>query len=90
MKLLDVTYLKDYSIHILFEDGVEGDIDLNNLVELGVFKILKDPALFAKVYNTGYSIAWSNDLEIDVATIYAELSGKDPATAFTKPAYASN
>lgn len=91
MKVLKVKYLKDYSIHVLFEDGIEGDVQLNDLVDLGVFQILKNKELFAKVYSTGYSIAWSEELEIDANAIYSELSGKDPATAFTtQPAYATN
>lgn len=91
MKVLDVTYLKDYSIHVLFEDGVNGDVCLNDLVELGIFKVLKDHSLFAKVYSTGYSIAWSDELEIDSISIYAELSGKDPAGIFpSTPNYATN
>ncbi len=91
MKVLDVKYLKDYRIHVIFEDGIEGDVQLNDLVQLGVFQVLKKQELFAKVYSTGYSIAWSDDLEIDANSIYSELSGKDPATAFiTQPAYATN
>jgi hypothetical protein len=83
MRVIRVTHLKDYSIHVVFDDGVEGDVCLNDLVELGIFRVLKDPSLFSKVYTTGYSIAWSDQLEIDVATIYAELSGKTPAEAFS-------
>lgn len=91
MKVLNVKYLKDYSIHVLFEDGTEGDVQLKDLVQLGVFQVLKNQELFAKVYNTGYSIAWSEDLEIDTASIYSELSGKNPASAFpSTPAYATN
>ena len=28
------------------------------------------------VYTTGYSIAWSNELEIDATAIYSDLTGK--------------
>jgi hypothetical protein len=91
MKVLDVKYLKDYSIHVVFEDGVAGDVHLNDLVELGIFRMLKNLELFKKVYTTGYSIAWSEDLEIDAATIYAELSGKVPGDIFSFPiTYATN
>ena len=38
--------------------------------------MLQDKNQFAKVYTNGYSIAWSNELEIDATTIYAELTGK--------------
>ena len=76
MKVQEVKYLSDYTVNIIFEDGVSGTIQLNDLVQKGIFKLLQDKNQFAKVYTNGYSIAWSNELEIDANTIYAELTGK--------------
>lgn len=90
MKIKSVTYAGAYSISIEFEDGVKGDVDLSDLVNAGVFSVLKDKHKFAKVYSTGYSVAWSENLEIDVAAIYGELTGKDPATYFSQTTYATN
>jgi len=91
MKVLEVTYKNDYAIDVLFEDGIAGTICLNDLVEKGIFQVLKDTTHFSKVYTTGYSIAWSEELEIDAANIYAELSGKDPIEVFTAThSYATN
>jgi Protein of unknown function (DUF2442) len=91
MKVQEVKYLSDYTISIKFEDGVLGTIQLNDLVEKGIFKVLQDKSEFAKVYTNGYSIAWSNELEIDATTIYAELTGKHFGEIFTpKLSHASN
>ena len=76
MKVQEVKYLSDYTISIKFEDGVLGTIQLKELVEKGIFKVLQDKNQFAKVYTNGYSIAWSNELEIDATTIYSEITGK--------------
>ena len=76
MKVLEVKYISEYIISIKFDDGVSGTIQLNDLVDKGIFKVLQDKNQFAKVYTNGYSIAWSNELEIDATTIYAELTGK--------------
>jgi len=76
MKVQEVKYIADYTISIKFEDGIVGTIELNDLVEKGIFKVLQDKNQFAKVYTNGYSIAWSNELEIDATSIYAELTGK--------------
>ena len=76
MKVREVKYIADYTISIKFVDGVNGTIQLNDLVQKGIFKLLQDKSEFAKVYTNGYSIAWSNELEIDATTIYAELTGK--------------
>lgn len=76
MKVQEVKYISDYTISIKFDDGVSGTIQLNELVEKGIFKVLQDKSEFAKVYTNGYSIAWSNELEIDATAIYADLTGK--------------
>jgi hypothetical protein len=76
MKVQEVKYLSDYTINIKFDDGIAGNVQLNDLVEKGIFKVLQDKNQFAKVYTNGNSIAWSNELEIDATTIYAELTGK--------------
>jgi hypothetical protein len=51
---------------------------------------LQDEKHFARVHSTGYSIAWSDDLEIDAATIYAELTGKAPSSYFSNGTYTTN
>jgi hypothetical protein len=91
MKVLEVKYLSDYTISIKFEDGVVGTIQLNDLVEKGIFKVLQDKSEFAKVYTNGNSIAWSNEMEIDAIAIYSELTGKHFGEILTpKLTHASN
>lgn len=41
-----------------------------------IFEVLKDKAKFEKVYTTGYSIAWSKELEMDALSIYLDITGK--------------
>jgi hypothetical protein len=42
--------LGDYRLHLRFEDGVEGVVDLASHLSLqGVFEPLRDPAYFAQV-----------------------------------------
>ena len=91
MKVQEVKYVADYTISIKFDDGISGTIQLKDLVQKGIFKVLQDKNLFAKVYTNGYSIAWSDELEIDATTIYAELTGKHFGEIFTpKLSHASN
>ena len=91
MKILEVKYLNDYNISVKFEDGVSGTIHLNDIVTKGIFQSLQDKTIFAKVFTTGYSIAWSNELEIDALNIYSEITGKDFGEIINpKLSYASN
>jgi hypothetical protein len=91
MKAIKVEALNDYNISIGFEDGIKGVVNLQELVEQGIFQILKDKKKFSKVYTTGYSIAWSDELEIDALTVYAELLNKHPEDVLKSAYhYASN
>ncbi|HWD88058.1 MAG TPA: DUF2442 domain-containing protein [Mucilaginibacter sp.] len=78
MKVISVKPKLGYKIEVAFDDGVSGIVDLKEFVATGIFSKLKDEQLFKKVYTTGYSVAWCDELEIDALTIYAEASGKAP------------
>ncbi|CAN5235644.1 hypothetical protein BH09BAC6_BH09BAC6_03300 [soil metagenome] len=78
MKVMSVTALPEYKLQITFDDGVSGTIDLKSFVNNGIFSVLKDEQCFSHVYTNGYSIAWSDELEIDATTIYAEILNKSP------------
>jgi len=73
MKATGVEALAGYKIKVVFEDGVTGTIDLTDLVQKGIFQLLKDEALFQTVRTDGSAIAWSDELEIDADNIYAEI-----------------
>ena len=79
MRATDVKAIGDYKISIVFDDDVFGVIDLNDLTQKGIFRQLRDPSLFVKVYTTGEAIAWSDELEIDALNIYAKIVNKDPS-----------
>jgi hypothetical protein len=90
MKISGVNSVGNYTIQIEFEDGVKGLVNLAELVGTGIFAVLQDEKHFARVHSTGYSIAWSDDLEIDAVTIYAELTGKAPSSYFSNGTYTTN
>ena len=77
MKVQEVKYIAEHTISIKFDDGISGTIQLKDLVQKGIFKVLQDKNQFAKVYTNGYSIAWSDELEIDATKIYCDLTGKN-------------
>ena len=77
MKISEVKYISGYDIRVTFDDGISGIVHLNDLVEKGIFKVLQDKDQFSKVYTTGSSIAWSDELEIDANKIYLDITGKN-------------
>lgn len=77
MKIESVHFVEGYTLHIKFQDGLEGDIDLSDLVSGGIFKVLQNKELFSKAYSNGYSLAWSEELEIDADTLYFDIKGEE-------------
>jgi len=77
--VVKVEYLDDYRLHLRFEDGVEGVIDVSDLVKFtGVFAPLEDKAYFAQVHvnpDIG-TICWPNDADLDPDVLYAAITGE--------------
>ena len=77
--IVEVRPLGGYRVHLRFEDGVEGDLDLGKLIEFkGVFAPLRDEKEFAKVRLHGElgTIVWPNGADLDPDVLYSRLSGK--------------
>jgi hypothetical protein len=75
--IVAVRALGDYRLHLRFEDGVEGVIDLTPVLSFrGVFQPLRDPAYFAQVRvdpELG-SVVWPNGADLDPDVLYARLT----------------
>jgi hypothetical protein len=71
--------LGDHGLHLRFEDGVEGVVDLAvHLSFRGVFAPLRDPAYFAQVRvdpELG-TVAWPNGADLDPDVLYGHLTGR--------------
>jgi hypothetical protein len=79
---VQVTALSDYRLRIVFSDGVEGDLDVSDIVGRGVFEPLRDEAFFARVHlGQQGQIAWNEELEICPDAAYIEITGRVPAEA---------
>jgi hypothetical protein len=79
-KLVHVTaveVLSDHRLHLTFEDGVNGEVDLSSWKWRGVFEPLADPAYFARVeldQELG-TIVWPNGADIAPETLYSWATG---------------
>jgi hypothetical protein len=75
--------LGDYRLHLQFEDGVEGVVNLApHLSFRGVFEPLRDPAYFAlvRVNSQLGTVVWPNGADLDPDILYGRITGT-PLTA---------
>ena len=80
---IKVEALSGYRLHLEFSDGTKGEIDLSSHVGEGVFQVLKDPEVFAKVSIGAHrEIRWNDDLELCADSLYLSLTGKPPDELF--------
>jgi len=69
-RVIDVKYLHDYFIHIVFSNGKEGNIDLSPFIGNGVFEPLSNKNYFKKLFADGWTISWPNGADIAPETLY--------------------
>ena len=77
-----------YRIWLQFQDGVEGEVDLEPLLSFqGVFAPLRDPAYFARVRVNPElgTICWPNDADWDPLVLYSLVTRWPIETLLTKP-----
>ncbi len=70
--------LSDHRLRITFDDGVEGTVNVRDLVQFtGVFEPLQDPPFFAQVKLNSElgTVCWPNDADLDSDVLYATITG---------------
>jgi len=75
-------------IWIEYDDGASGEVDLSHLLDLGMFRALRDRSLFERVRITDHgAVGWTDDLELCADSLYHRLTGIAPAeiTAHAAP-----
>lgn len=74
MKFLHVDDAKDldgYRVWVKFNDGTEGQIDLENELEGPVFEPLKDPEYFKQFTLEGHTLTWPNGADFAPEHLYS-------------------
>ena len=69
--------LPEYRLSITFDDGVQGVVNVREMVQFtGVFQPLRDPAFFTqvKVNSELGTVCWPNDADLDSDVLYAKVT----------------
>jgi hypothetical protein len=74
-----VRHLGEYKLHLVFDDGVGGEVDVSSLVGFfGVFEPLRSIQEFAKVTVNRElgTIVWPNGADLDPVVLYSTVTGQ--------------
>ncbi|MBI4551136.1 MAG: DUF2442 domain-containing protein [Candidatus Latescibacteria bacterium] len=82
-KPIEVKPLDHYCLWLKYSDGIEGVVDLSNLVGKGVFALWNDEHAFQQVHlGPSGALAWSEQVELCPDALYLKLTGKTPEELF--------
>ncbi len=69
-RVTDVRPEPDYTLRLWFTNGEQGTLDMKPW--LGVFRQLRDPAVFNAVHPDGLGIEWPGDASLCPDTVYLD------------------
>lgn len=78
-RIIDVAHLQGYVLHLVFANGEEADLDLEERIvgRGGVFVPLQDISYFAQVTvdPEAHTLVWPNGVDLDPDVLYSEATG---------------
>ncbi|MDO8589420.1 MAG: DUF2442 domain-containing protein [Armatimonadota bacterium] len=74
-----VEALADYRIRVRSEDGLEGVVDLSDMVGKGVFADWNDPQNFAKVCIDPVTVSWPGGIDLCADSLHEEIAQQEKA-----------
>jgi len=77
--VIDVRVMDDYQLHLRFEDGIQGVVDVADLVAFtGVFAPLHSHDYFRRVRVDAElgTICWPNGADLDPDVLYSLVTGE--------------
>jgi len=71
--ITDAHYTDGHRVHVTFNDGAAGEIDLADDLDGPMFEPLKDRAYFRQFHIEGHTLAWDNGADFAPEFVYDKL-----------------
>ena len=71
-RVVEARYLGGYRVWLRFDDGLEGEVDLEDVLWGPVFEPLKDPAYFAN-FKIDWTLTWPNGADLAPESLYQRV-----------------
>ena len=75
---------QEYTLHITFDNGETGLLDMAPYLDFGIFSRIKDPHSFAKVRVSFDTVEWESGVDLDPEFVYSKCRklDKSPHNSF--------
>jgi hypothetical protein len=75
-RLVSAEYMRDFTIHLRFSDGTEGDVDLRDELDGEVFSPLKDVEFFKRFRMNSelHTLDWPNGADFAPEFLYEKMT----------------
>lgn len=85
MRISECQPLDNYRVHLRFDNGLSGELDLSYLQGKGVFAAWDDPCVFKKVFVTAQgALEWPGGIDLCPDALYLRLTGANQGEATRK------
>jgi hypothetical protein len=82
-KITHIKVLDHYRLQLVFDDGVQGVVDLSDLAGKGVFALWRDRKAFEQVkIGSGGELLWNDQIDLCPDSLYLKVTGKSPQDIF--------
>ena len=70
--VVEARYLGGHRVWLRFDDGLEGEVDLESALRGGVFEPLKDPSYFAS-FTVDLTLTWPNGADFAPESLHRRV-----------------
>ncbi|MCW5211442.1 DUF2442 domain-containing protein [Desulfobulbus sp. TB] len=75
--VVEVRPHREYMLHLTFDNGETGLLDMTPYLDFGIFSRIKDPHSFAKVRVSFDTVEWESGVDLDPEFVYSKCRKLD-------------